>query len=124
MNWSAVAAIALGLAVMIGAFGAHALRGRLDAYSIGIYERAVFYHFVHALGILIVASFARNGLLSPSGVSWVCGMLLAGIVIFCGSLYILAISGVRTWGAVTPFGGLAFIAGWFLLAFLLIRGPR
>src|SRR5271166_2761275 len=124
MNWSAVAAIALGLAVMIGAFGAHALRGRLDAYSIGIYERAVFYHFVHALGILIVASFARNGLLSPSGVSWVCGMLLAGIVIFCGSLYILAISGVRTWGAVTPVGGLAFIAGWFLLAFLLIRGPR
>jgi len=124
MNWSAAAAIALGLAVMIGAFGAHALRGRLDTYSIGIYERAVFYHFVHALGILIIASFAKNGLLSPSGVSWVCGMLLAGILIFCGSLYILAISGVRTWGAVTPFGGLAFIAGWFLLAFLLIRGPR
>ena len=54
MNWTAVGAIALALAVMIGAFGAHGLRGRLDDYSIGIYERAVFYHFIHALGILIV----------------------------------------------------------------------
>lgn len=124
MNWSAAAALALGLAVVIGAFGAHALRGRLDAYSTGIYERAVFYHFVHALGILAVSTFARNGSLSPSGVAWVCSLLLAGIVIFCGSLYILAVSGVRAWGAVTPVGGLAFIAGWFLLAFLLIRGAR
>ena len=124
MNWSAVAAVALGLAVMIGAFGAHALRGRLDAYSAGIYERAVFYHFVHALGMLIVSTLSKSSLLSPTGVSWVCGLLLAGIVLFCGSLYTLAITGVRTWGAVTPFGGLAFIAGWFLLAFLLVRGPR
>lgn len=124
MNWSAVAAVALGLAVMIGAFGAHALRGRLDAYSTGIYERAVFYHFVHALGILVVSTLSKSNLLSPSGVSWACGLLLAGIVLFCGSLYTLAITGVRTWGAVTPFGGLAFIAGWLLLAFLLVRGPR
>ena len=124
MNWSAVGAAALGLAVMIGAFGAHALRGRLDAYSTGIYERAVFYHFVHALGILIVSGFAKTGQLSPSSVTWVCALLLAGIVLFCGSLYTLAITGVRTWGAVTPFGGLSFIAAWLLLAYVLIRGPR
>ena len=124
MNWSAAAAVALGLAVVIGAFGAHALRGRLDAYSTGVYERAVFYHFIHALGILLVAMFPKNGLLAPSAAAWVCGLLLAGIILFCGSLYILAVSGVRTWGAVTPFGGLAFIAGWFLLAFFLIRGTR
>jgi len=124
MNWGAVGAAALGLAVMIGAFGAHALRGRLDAYSTSIYERAVFYHFVHALGILIVSTFAKSTQLSPSSVTWVCALLLAGIVLFCGSLYTLAITGVRTWGAVTPFGGISFIAAWLLLAFLLVRGPR
>ena len=124
MNWSAVGAAALGLAVMIGAFGAHALRDRMDTYRTGIYERAVFYHFVHALGILIVSSFAKSAQLSPSSVSWVCTLLLAGIVLFCGSLYTLAITGVRTWGAVTPFGGISFIAAWLLLAFLLVRGSR
>ena len=124
MNWGAVGAAALGVAVMIGAFGAHALRDRFDAYRTGIYERAVFYHFVHALGILIVSTFAKNAQLSMSSVAWVCSLLLAGIVLFCGSLYTLAITGVRTWGAVTPFGGLSFIAGWLLLAFLLVRGPR
>jgi uncharacterized membrane protein YgdD (TMEM256/DUF423 family) len=124
MNWSAVGAAALGLAVMIGAFGAHALRARLDAYSTSIYERAVFYHFVHALGILIVSTFAKSTLLSPSSVTWVCALLLTGIMLFCGSLYTLAITGVRTWGAVTPFGGISFIAAWLLLAYLLVRGPR
>jgi uncharacterized membrane protein YgdD (TMEM256/DUF423 family) len=124
MNWSAVGAAALGLAVMIGAFGAHALRARLDAYSTSIYERAVFYHFVHALGILIVSTFAKSTLLSPSSVTWVCALLLTGIMLFCGSLYTLAITGVRTWGAVTPFGGSSFIAAWLLLAYLLVRGPR
>ena len=124
MNWSAVGAAALGLAVMIGAFGAHALRDRMETYRTGIYERAVFYHFVHALGILIVSSFAKSAQLSPSSVSWVCALLLAGIVLFCGSLYTLAITGVRTWGAVTPFGGISFIAAWLLLAFLLVRGSR
>jgi len=124
MNWSAVGAAGLGLAVMIGAFGAHALRDRFDAYRTSIYERAVFYHFVHALGILIVSTFAKSAQLSVSSVTWVCALLLAGIVLFSGSLYTLAITGLRTWGAVTPFGGLSFIAAWLLLAFLLVRGPR
>jgi len=124
MNWSAVGAAALALGVMIGAFGAHALRDRFDAYRAGIYERAVFYHFVHALGILIVSTFAKTAQLSPPSVNWVCALLLAGIVLFSGSLYTLAITGVRTWGAVTPFGGLSFIAAWLLLAFLLARAQR
>lgn len=124
MNWSAAGAIALGLGVMLGAFGAHALRARLDAYSIDIYERAVLYHYVHALGLLIVAALARAGALSQSDANWVCALLLAGIVIFCGSLYALAISGVRMLGAITPIGGLAFIAAWFLLAWFLIQQPR
>jgi uncharacterized membrane protein YgdD (TMEM256/DUF423 family) len=116
MTWLATGALLLAAAVMLGAFGAHGLRGRLDAYAIGIYERAVFYHFVHALGLLIVPVLARVGALSPATASWVCVLLLAGILIFSGSLYALAITGVRTLGAITPVGGLAFIAAWLLLA--------
>src|SRR5436309_2657799 len=78
-------AAALGLAVMLGAFGAHALRDRLDAYSMGVYEKAVFYHFVHALGILIVSSMPKIGALSQNAANWVCGLLLAGVLIFSGS---------------------------------------
>lgn len=121
MVWSGVGAALLGLTVMLGAFGAHGLRGRLDAYSMGIYEKAVFYQFIHAIGILVVPLFTRAGVLTESGCSWVCGLLLAGILIFSGSLYALALSGVRTLGAITPLGGLAFIAAWLLLAFRLLR---
>ena len=111
MNWSAIGAAALALAVGAGAFGAHGLRGRLDAYSMGVYERAVFYHFIHALGLLVVPLLTRG-----AGTTRVCALLLAGIVLFSGSLYVLALSGVRALGAVTPFGGIAFIAAWALLA--------
>ncbi len=124
MNWSAIAAIVLCLAVMLGAFGAHGLKGRLDAYSMGVWEKAVFYHFVHALGLLLVSILPRLGVLSESAGSWVCWLLFAGILIFSGSLYLLAVSGVSMLGAITPIGGLSFIAGWLMLAFWLIRGNR
>ncbi len=120
MNWSATAAILLALAVMLGAFGAHALRGRLDEYSMGVYEKAVFYHFVHALGLLGVSMMPRAGMLGNGAASLVCVLLLAGIVIFSGSLYLLAGSGVRALGAITPVGGLSFIAAWVLLAYNLL----
>jgi uncharacterized membrane protein YgdD (TMEM256/DUF423 family) len=121
MNWSGWGAVLLGLAVILGAFGAHGLRGRLDAYSMSIYEKAVFYQFIHALGILIVPLFTRAGVLTELGMAWICGLLVAGILIFSGSLYILAVTGIRTFGAVTPIGGLSFIAAWFFLAFRLLR---
>ena len=121
MNWSGIGAIGLALVVILGAFGAHGLRGRLDAYLMGIYERAVFYHFVHALGLLAVPLFVRAGALKEGAGSLVCWLLLAGILIFCGSLYILAVTGIRALGAITPIGGLAFIAAWLVLAFLLLR---
>ena len=117
MNWTAVAAACLGIGVALGAFGAHGLRGRLDAYSMGIYERAVFYQFIHALGMLIVSALPKIGLIAESKGTWVCALLLAGIVLFSGSLYVLALTGVRTWGAVTPLGGVAFIAAWCLLIY-------
>jgi len=121
MYWSGVGAILLCLAVILGAFGAHGLRGRLDAYSMGIYEKAVFYQFIHALGVLIVPLFTRAGVLAQSSTAWICALLLAGIVIFSGSLYILALTGVRMLGAITPIGGLSFIAAWLLLAYHLLR---
>jgi uncharacterized membrane protein YgdD (TMEM256/DUF423 family) len=116
MNWAATAAILLALAVMLGAFGAHGLRDKLDAYSMDVYQKAVFYHFVHALGMLAVALSPRT-----AQFGWVNVLLLAGIVIFSGSLYLLAVTGVRTLGAITPLGGLSFIAAWLLLAWSLWR---
>ena len=107
MNWSATGAILLALAVILGAFGAHGLRDRLDAYSMGVYEKAVFYHFIHALGILIVSILPKTGTFSPKQrPTTVCALLLAGIVIFSGSLYLLAVTGNRMLGAITPIGGL------------------
>ena len=121
MNWSVTAAILLALAVILGAFGAHGLRGRLDEYSMSVYEKAVFYHFIHALGILIVSLLPRTGSFPESTSGTVCAILLAGIVIFCGSLYLLAVTGNRMLGAITPIGGVAFIVGWLYLAWHLRR---
>jgi uncharacterized membrane protein YgdD (TMEM256/DUF423 family) len=121
MNWTATAAILLALAVSIGAFGAHGLQGRLDTYSLGIYEKAVFYHFIHALGMLAVPLLVRARLISESAGTWTGWLFLAGIVLFSGSLYALAITGVRTLGAITPFGGASFIAAWLVLAVCALR---
>ncbi len=119
--WSAIGAAGLALAVALGAFGAHGLRGRLDAYSMGIWEKAVFYHFVHALGLLIVSILPKTGTFPLPALNAVGWLLLAGIVIFSGSLYLLAVTGVRVLGAITPIGGLSFIAAWVLLAWRLRR---
>ena len=120
MTWPPTGALLLALAVMLGAFGAHGLRARLDSLATaGIYEKAVFYHFIHALGILIVSILPKTGTFPASGAAWVCGFLLAGIVIFSGSLYLLAVTGNRILGAITPIGGVSFIIGWLLLAWRL-----
>jgi uncharacterized membrane protein YgdD (TMEM256/DUF423 family) len=124
MKWSATGAFLLALAVTIGAFGAHALDGRLDDYSKGIYETGVRYHFYHALGLLIVSFLPRIGALPAKRAGWVCGLLLAGVVLFSGSLYTLALTGERMWGAVTPLGGVAFIAAWVMLGFWMITSPK
>ncbi len=103
------------LAVAIGAFGAHALRDSLDAYAKGIYDTAVQYQMFHATALLVVGLLlvARPELgLALSG--WA---FLLGIVLFSGSLYLLAVTGTKAWGAVTPFGGLSFLLGWAWLAY-------
>jgi uncharacterized membrane protein YgdD (TMEM256/DUF423 family) len=121
MNWSVAGAILMALAVALGAFGAHGLRDKLDAYSMSVYEKAVFYHFIHGLGLLIVSFLPKTGTFPLAAAGWVCGLLLAGILIFSGSLYALAISGNRMLGAITPIGGVSFIAAWLVLAWFLMR---
>ncbi|GHD35103.1 DUF423 domain-containing protein [Halioglobus pacificus] len=102
------------LAVVFGAFGAHALKGKLDAYALGVFETAVQYQFYHALALLAVGillvQLPDASLLRSSG--W---LFVTGTVIFSGSLYILSLTGIKWLGAVTPLGGLAFIAGWACL---------
>ena len=116
MNWNAISAVFLALAVITGAFGAHGLRDKLDPYSMGVWEKAVFYHFVHAIGMLVVSILPRTQNFPPGSAANVCWCLALGILVFSGSLYLLAVTGVRTLGMITPIGGVAFIAGWLLLA--------
>jgi uncharacterized membrane protein YgdD (TMEM256/DUF423 family) len=98
----------------MGAFGAHGLRAALDEYHLAIYRTGVEYQMWHALGLALVGVMVRQfpdmRLLSKAG--W---FMFAGIVLFSGSLYILSISGIRWLGWITPFGGMAFLVGWFLL---------
>ena len=97
--------------VALGAFGAHALKGRLGPDLIEVFRTGVFYQLIHAVALLAAAGL-RDRLRAPRATTW---LFSIGIVIFSGSLYALAISGIRTWGAVTPLGGLAFLAGWLTL---------
>jgi uncharacterized membrane protein YgdD (TMEM256/DUF423 family) len=102
-------------AVMLGAFAAHALKNTLDEYSLGVFQTAVQYHFYHSFALLAVGILAMSNpesvLLRTSG--W---LFFIGLLVFCGSLYALSFSGVRWLGAITPLGGLCFIAGWAVLA--------
>ncbi len=93
-------AVAAFLAVILGAFGAHALRGRLSPEMLAVFQTGVQYHVYHALALILV--------------------FVAGIVLFSGSLYLLATTGVTVLGAITPIGGLAFLIGWACLAFAAI----
>jgi uncharacterized membrane protein YgdD (TMEM256/DUF423 family) len=124
MKWSIAGAVALCLAVVLGAFGAHSLRGGFDDYSMRVYEKAVFYHFIHALGLLIVPALAHVNMLRSDLCAVVCTLLALGITVFSGSLYLLAVTGTPWLGAVAPFGGVCFIAAWFVLAAALARGGR
>jgi uncharacterized membrane protein YgdD (TMEM256/DUF423 family) len=103
------------LAVVLGAFGAHALKDKLDAYSLGVFETAVQYHFYHSFALLVVGVIAlsqpQTVMLKSSGY-----LFILGLVVFSGSLYLLSITGVRWLGAITPLGGLALIGGWACLA--------
>ena len=109
------------LAVAFGAFGAHGLRNHLSSDMMAVYQTGVQYHFYHALGLVLIGLVATH--LPHSGsLRWAGWLMLAGIVLFSGSLYALSISGVRWLGVITPFGGTAFLAAWVLLAVSVWRG--
>ena len=114
-------AVSAFLSVAAGAFGAHALRARLAAEQLAVFETGARYQMYHALGLLAAAwAVARwPGALSQ----WAGWLFVAGTVLFSGSLYVLVLSGVRWLGAITPLGGVAFLAGWVCLALAATRAP-
>lgn len=110
-----LAAGLLALAVAAGAFGAHALKAHLSSEMLQTWKTAVDYHFYHALGLLLIGVLT---IAAPSlQVKGPAILLFAGILLFSGSLYAMALSGIKVLGAITPIGGLSFIAGWILLLF-------
>ena len=108
------------LVVMLGAFGAHALKSRLSVEMLGVYQTGVHYHLFHALGLLAVGLVATQ--IPPSVyLRWSGWLMLIGIALFSGSLYVLSVSGLRWLGAITPFGGISFIAAWLLFVIALLK---
>jgi uncharacterized membrane protein YgdD (TMEM256/DUF423 family) len=106
-------AVAGLIAVGFGAFGAHGLRGRLTPEMLAVFETGVRYQMYHALALLLVAALAPR-LAGTAGVAYRAAgwLFVAGIALFSGSLYLLAVTGVTMLGAITPIGGVAFLAGW------------
>ena len=101
-----IAAALCFLAVALGAFGAHSLKSTLELHGmLDVWNKAVFYHFIHAIALLVLALYGTVN----RGAWW---LLFAGIFLFSGSLYLLALTNLRWLGAITPFGGLCFLAGW------------
>lgn len=110
-----IAAALCFLAVALGAFGAHALRSTIESHGLlDAWNKAVLYHFVHAIALLALALFGNV----RRGVLW---LLFGGIILFSGSLYTMALTNMRWLGAITPLGGLCFLAGW---AWLIISPPK
>ncbi|MEI7026075.1 DUF423 domain-containing protein [Paenibacillus sp. y28] len=114
-TWFIIGCINAFLCIAIGAFGAHALKSHVGADLIAIYETGVQYHMFHALGLIAIA-LAADKLGSGWRILWSARLMLIGIILFSGSLYALAISGVKGLGAITPLGGVSFLAAWVLLA--------
>ena len=104
--------------VVIGAFGAHALKDQLSIYGKSIYEKGVFYQMFHSLGILFIAIL--NQYIENIDLSLSIWMFTFGIILFSGSLYILAVTEIKWLGAITPFGGMFFIIGWAILFFKVL----
>jgi uncharacterized membrane protein YgdD (TMEM256/DUF423 family) len=114
------ASILLAFAVAIGAFGAHGLKAHLSEAMLQTWKTGVEYHFYHALGLLLIGVLSVS--MQSNLLNWSAIFLFAGIILFSGSLYILAITGIKWLGAITPLGGISFIVGWVLLAVAVYKG--
>ena len=114
MNYLMYGAISGCFVVILGAFGAHGLKDILDDYGKSIYNKAVLYHMFHTIGILILGLI--NKIQPEIQLSLVGWSFISGIVLFSGSLYILAITDIKSLGMITPIGGILFLIGWILLS--------
>jgi uncharacterized membrane protein YgdD (TMEM256/DUF423 family) len=112
-------AIFMALGVLLGAFGAHALKKILSSEMLAVYQTGVEYQFYHALGLLLVGLTGFQ--IESKWIRWSGILLVAGIILFSGSLYVLALSGIKGFGAITPIGGISFVAGWVCLAVAAIK---
>ena len=116
-----IAAILGGLSVMAGAFGAHALSGKVSERAIEIFETGARYQMYHALALLLLGVLLKNSQ-SPQPLIIIAGTaFIIGVAIFSGSLYALSLTGIKWLGAITPLGGVAFIAGWGCLAIATLK---
>nr|WP_239475687.1 DUF423 domain-containing protein [Bacillus licheniformis] len=108
------------LAVALGAFGAHGLEGKIPEKYLQIWQTGVQYHMYHALGLIAVALIASKlaGAVSVSAAGW---LMFAGIVLFSGSLYVLSLTQISVLGAITPLGGVAFIAAWIMVVVSVVK---
>jgi len=114
-----IAGALIALATACGAFGAHALKSHLAPDRLQVYETAVRYHFLHALGLLAIGVLLRT--MDGDLLRWSAALVLTGIILFSGSLYLLTFGAPRLVGLVTPLGGLALIVGWTLFAITVVR---
>lgn len=108
------------LVVVLGAFGVHGLKAKISAEMLAVYQTGVHYHLFHALGLLVVGLVATQ-IADSVWLRWSGWLMLAGIVLFSGSLYLLSVSGLRGLGMVTPFGGAAFIAAWIVFVIAIVK---
>lgn len=130
MRFIALGFILTALAVILGAFGAHALKEKLSPHYLDVYETANKYHFIHSVG-MIITLFLVDKIGNKRNVFWVFIFFLIGILLFSGSLYLLSISdmigspGLKIMGAITPFGGVFFVVAWSYAAYIFIKnaGP-
>lgn len=119
VNIILIAAINLAVAVVLGAFGAHGLKNRASVEQLGWWHTATEYFFYHALGLLALGVLTK--ILPELSFKLSAACLQLGIIIFCGSLYLMALGAPRWFGAITPIGGLAMILGWLGLAWIMVR---
>lgn len=103
--------------IALGAFGAHALKDSLSSAMMAVYQTGVLYHMIHSVALLAMV-LGNDSIWASPWAKRVCMAWVVGIILFSGSLYLLAITDIKGLGAITPFGGLAFMAGWLMVAFL------
>lgn len=122
-NFLALGAVLAGLAVALGAFGAHGLKGRVEPELLSVYETGARYHMYHAFALMVVGLLSTPGEVSPSltRAGW---LFCLGLILFSGSLYLMTFTGLRWFGAITPLGGVSFMSGWCLLAWSVWRRPQ